>query len=43
LWGGIFVAMNKQERKALKMQKRAAEEHAAAVARGEAACGEQVK
>ena len=43
VWGGIFVAMSKQEQKALKMQKRAAEEHAAAVARGEAVCVERVK
>jgi hypothetical protein len=43
VWGGIFVALNKQERKALKMQKRAAEEYAAAAKRGEAVSGEQVK
>jgi hypothetical protein len=45
LWGGIFVAMSKQERKALKMEQRAAEERAAAAAvRGDnGVCGEQVK
>ena len=40
LWGGIFVAMDKQEKKRLKKQRREAE---AAAARGAASLGEQVK
>jgi hypothetical protein len=43
VWGGIFVAMNKQEKKAMKMKQRAAEEHAAAAARSESICAEKVK
>ena len=35
--------MSKQERKELKMKQRAAEEHAAAAARGESVCVEKVK
>jgi hypothetical protein len=43
LWGGIFVALNKQERKQMKMKQHAAEEHVAAAARGESICVEKVK
>jgi hypothetical protein len=43
LWGGIFVAMSKQEQKAMKMKLRAAEELAAAAARSETICVEKVK
>ncbi len=43
LWGGIFVALNKQERKELKMKQREAAELAAAAERGESICIEKVK